>query len=268
MKRASLNDFGIRWTYWVVASGFTIAGAFAIYAIRIEPQSRVELMLYGAFFVTIGFLAFLWPVLRVREQQGIEHIITPHRRIPYRGTFVPVSYAKIGICLIGGTALGIGALLAALLTHDPADRIKGALAFAVYVSFFMIFIWQMFSRRPGVLLTDDGLVWNDYFFTTGLIRWDAVEAARMYIHCGKHNKTPSFGLRLRDVGNLRLSGNIQRKLTQNANRWGWHCYYHAESLLVPLPILEEVVNFYRQHPSARPELTTGSSMSRFQFSGQ
>ena len=112
------------------------------------------------------------------------------------------------------------------------------------------------------MLTDEGLVWNDQMFGTGLISWSDIAEVRCYTHRGQYSSPPSLGLRIKQLGGLKLSWATNRKLKVNLKRWGWHCYYHSETLLLPLPAIEKTINFYKDHPEARWELITGSALDR------
>ena len=110
MKRPTLSDIGITWCYWVSAAGFRFASAEAVYAVRFEPQSKGTILLCGAFFGLVAILAFLWPILRIREAQGIR-VIHPDHRMQFRGVLIPISQVKIVIAVLGGSICAIGAML-------------------------------------------------------------------------------------------------------------------------------------------------------------
>ncbi len=263
MKRPTFRDIGIRWWYWICAAGFGLVCAGSVYGSRIEPENERSILLCGAFFGVISLLAFLWPVFRIRERQGIEQFITPTRRVPCRGVLIPISRVKIVIGLLGGSICGIGALLCALFADEPKNRIEGALAFAGYLGLLITFLWQASKRRPGILLTSQGIVWSDYLYSTRLVRWDEITACKTYLHQGEYNKSPSLGVQFYHLERLELSAGTKRKLTNNFRRWGWHCYFHAESLLVPISDVEQMINFYRHNADARSEFVNGSIRSRF-----
>lgn len=262
MRRSTLKDLNIRWWYWLVVLTFGIAGVAAFLAIHLEGEDAGTLVVCGTLFSTISALGFLWPILRTREAQGVQFVANPSRRLPYRGILIPTSNVKNLVAVIGGTVLGIGALLAALFGDTSEHRVKGAIAFAVYLAVLLMFLRASVARKQGILLTDEGLVWNDQVFGTGLIPWSEIAEARCYIHREKYSSPPSLGLRIKQLENLKLSQTTHRRLTQNLKRWGWHCYYHSETVLLPLPTIEKTVNFYKDHPEARWELVTGSALDR------
>jgi hypothetical protein len=257
-----LEDLDIPWWYWLITVAFAVVGTAAFLAARSEKEDVALLVGCGTLFSTISVLGVLWPVLRTREIQGVRIVASPSRRLPHRGVLIPTSNVKNLIALIGGTALGMGALLAALFSDNTEHRVKGALAFAVYLGVFLTFLRATVARRQGIMLTDEGLVWNDQMFGTGLISWSEIAEVRCYIHRERYSSPPSIGLRLKQLGNVNLSSQTNRKLTENVRRWGWHCYYHAETLVVPLPAIEKTINFYKDNPGARWELATGTAVDR------
>jgi hypothetical protein len=262
MRHSTFKDLNIRWWYWLVPLAFGAAGIGAFSALNLQGEDPGTLMVCGMLFCMISVLGFLWPILRTRETQGAQFVTNPSRRLPLRGILIPTSNVKNIIAVFGGTVLGIGALLAALFGDTTEHRVKGAIAFAVYLALFLIFLKAFVARRQGILMTDEGLVWNDQMYGTGLIPWSEIAEARCYTHPEKYSSPPSLGLRVTELEKLRLSAATSRKLKENFKRWGWHCYYHSETILLPLSTIEKALNFYKDHPEARWELVTGSALDR------
>lgn len=262
MRHSTLKDLNIRWWYWVVPLTFGGAGVGAFLARHSEGEDAATLLVCGTLFSTISVLGFLWPILRTREIQGAQFVANPSRRLPYRGILIPTSNVKNMIAVFGGSVLGLGALLGALFGDTSEHRVKGAIAFIVYLALLLMFLKAFVARKQGILLTDEGLVWNDQMFGTGLIPWAEIAEARCYTHRETYSSPPSLGLRIKQLENLKLSRITNRKLTENLKRWGWHCYYHSETVLLPLPAIEKAINFYNDHPEARWELVTGSALDR------
>jgi hypothetical protein len=262
MRRSTLKDLNIRWWYWLVPLTFGAAGIGAFLVRHAKGEDSATLLVCCALFFTISLLGFLWPILRTREVQGAQFVANPSRRLPYRGIFIPTSNVKKIIAVIGGTVFGIGALLGALFGDTSEHKVKGAVAFVVYLVLCLMFLKSFVARKQGILLTDDGLVWNDHLFGTGLIPWSEIAEVRCYTHRENYSSPPSLGLRIKQLENVTLTRSTNRKLMENLKRWGWHCYYHSETVLLPLLTLQNMINFYKDHPSARWELVTGSALDK------
>ena len=262
MRHSTLKDLNIPWWYWLVVLAFGVAGIAAFLAIRLEGEDAGTLVVGGILFSTSSALGFLWPILRTREIQGAHFVANPSRRLPYRGILIPTSNVKNLVAVSGGTVLGIGALLAALFGDTSEHRVKGAISFAAYLGVFLLFLRASVARKQGILLSDEGLVWNDQMFGTGLIPWSDIVEARCYTHRQKYSSPPSLGLRIKQLENLNLNKVTSRRLQENLRRSGWHCYYHSETVLLPLPTVEKTINFYTDHPEARWELVTGKALDR------
>jgi hypothetical protein len=262
VRRTTYKDIGIGWWYWIVPAFFGAGGVGAFFAIRSEPQDKATLGTCGLFFATISLLALLWPILRVRERPGAVFISATSRRAPYRGSLIPVSNVKLIISVVGGSVLGIASGLGLLFADSLEHRAKAGIAFVVYLGFSVAFVRAVSKRMFGILLTEDGVIWNEVLLGTGLVPWSEVSDARAYVHQEKYSNAPSLGIRFRNLDALKLSRSGRRKLEENQRRTGWHCYYHAESLLLPLPLIEQAILFYKDHPEARWELVTGSAVDK------
>lgn len=262
MRHATLKTLRIGWAYWLVPCGFGAAGIVALAAVESEPGSRLELALFGMFFLSVTALAVLWPWLRTRESYGTEFLSVPTSRVPFTGTFIRASKSKLIITAVGGSIFGLFALLAAMFAGDAGHRIKGGVAFLAYLFLGAGFLRANLARRPGILLTEQGVVWNDWMYGTGLICWDRIARAEVYEHKENGRAVPTFGMFVDDLSALQIPRGTRSKLETSLRRWGWHCYYHAESLLLPLEAVAAAVAFYRSHPEARVELVNGAAVDR------
>ena len=235
-------------------------GGVAFLATRAEPENRGSLIGSGVFFLAVCVLGFLWPILRLRERMGTEFIGSPSRRLPFEGTFIPASKVKVVLLLVGATIFGISCIVLGFYSTEAEYRAKGALGFIGYACFLVVSGWSVAQRRPGILLTESGIVWIDYLYATGLVPWADVDRVQIYLHQSRHNKTPTLGILFKNLEGIQLSDRARKKCVENCSRYNFHCYYHSESLLIPLSVAQNLILYYRDHAVYRRELI-GKSVS-------
>ncbi len=261
-RRATLKDIGIRWHYWLYCFVFAAFGTGSLFAIHIEPQSKSTFLVTAGFFFTISLLSLLWPILRTQEQQGAQYISAPSQRIPLRGTLFPVSKVKLLLGVIGSSICAVVALWCLLFDDNSEHRVKSGIAVIAFIWLLCLFLRSVIQRRPGILLSTDGVLWHDYMMDGCFVPWAEITKANSYIHRAKYNNAPSFGLKVNNLDTLNISSSCRKKMNENFRLHGWHLYYHAESLLLPLAAIELAVAFYWHHPEARWELGSGAEIER------
>lgn len=262
MRRATLKELGIRWYYWLIPSAFGVAGGAAISAIKIEPESRTELITFGLFFCATSLLAFLWPILRTQEKQGVQYVSIRDRE-SHEGILIPLSKVKFRLALIGGTIFGVASLLAVIFADDIENRVNGGIAFAAYSGLAVLGLRRGLARRFGILLTEKGIFWQEPLLAPCFIPWNEISATQIYDHPEQYGRaTPTFGLLVRNLESLNLNSRTKKKLIENRHRFGWHLYFHGESLLFPLELVERAVNRYVAHIDFRGELSSGAALDR------
>ena len=237
-----------------IAFGAAGVGGFA--AMRVEPESRASLIVCGALFCTISMLGFLWPILRIRETQGVSLTSVLLRHAKLTGILLPTSRVKPCIALVGASVFGVFGILAAFFADSMEHRVKGGLAGVCYIGFIGFWFWGSLGKQKGIFLSQQGLLWQETFLAPCFIPWEQILAANRYAHPSKHSSTPSLGIRLQNIEALDVDGRTRKKLIENFNRYGWHLYYHAESLLISLEAAERSIGFYFWNPTARQELAT------------
>lgn len=262
MRRASFSEIGVRWYYWLIAVAFGLAGVGGFAAVRVEPESRSTLITCGAFFCIVSVLSFLWPFLRIREQQGPRLVEVRLERMDLRGILMPVSRVKLYIGLIGASAFGTFGLLATVFAESSEHRVKGGIGAIFFFAFVFLCLKNGIRRKMGILLTPQGVVWQDMLVRPMLLPWEQVAAAAIYTHQDKYSAHPALGLRLRDMRALNLSGRLERKLTDHAARFGFHLGFNAESLLVPLETAMRSVWFYLKNHEKRSDLLSQTGLER------
>jgi len=244
MRGATLNDLNIRWHYWLIRSAFGIAALIALLALKSEREDRFTLIACGLFFGTFSFLAVLWPLLRLREKHGVRFSSLRFAGEHLQGLWVPASSVKTWLLLLSGGVFGLAGLGLAIAPSTMEDKIKGGIAFLFYAGFAVLWCRGLLARKPGVLVSENGVLWHEVLLAPCFIRWEQISAARTYQHREKYSTTPTFGLLIQDLSGLNVSHRTKAKLVENFNRHGWHLYYHAESLLAPLETVEAVVGYY------------------------
>jgi hypothetical protein len=262
MRQASLSEIGVRWYYWLIAIAFGLAGIGGLAAVRIEPESRSTLIACGTFFCIMSVLSLLWPVMRIREQQGPRMVGTRLERMELRGILMPISRVKLYIGLIGASAFGSFGILATVFAESAEDRLKGGMGAIFFFAFVFLCLKNGIRREMGILLTSQGVVWQDILMRPIFLPWEHITAAAIYAHKDKYHTHPSLGLRLKDMRLLALAGRMEKKLAGHAARFGFHLSVNAESLLVPLETATSGVWFYLKNCEKRSELLTEAGLER------
>ena len=262
MRGATLRDLNIRWFYWLIPSVFGVAAIVALLAIKSEKEDRFTLIACALFFGAFSLLGFLWPVLRLREKHGVRFCSLRYAGESVQGMFIPASSVKVYVLLIGGGVFAITGLACAIAADSLGDRIKGAAAFLFYTGFAVLWLRGLRARKPGILLSEQGILWHEALLDPCFVPWEQISVARVYEHREKYSTPPTFGVRMRNLAHLSAGRRTKARLVENFNRHGWHLYYHAESLLAPLDTVEAAVDYYQQHGAARNELATGIAINR------
>jgi hypothetical protein len=265
MQTATFKELGIRWYYWLIVFAFGTAGAVALIATDYEPNDRATLFVCGSFFLAVSLLAFLWPVLRVREKQGARFGAMRFGATQYVGILFPASRVKVYIALIGGFVFGVVGLCGALFAGSMEYRAKGAIAFVFYVGFVVMWGKNIFAQYHGVFLSKEGIIWHETTLAPCSVPWPNILAAQIYSHKERYSVTPTFGVKVHGLDKLNISSAAKRKLHENFMRHGWHLYFHAETLLVSLVTVERMIDFYQRHTAHREELASGAALNRLQI---
>jgi hypothetical protein len=170
-RRATWAELGIRWPYWASAEVSLAVGLAVFYLGSVNQADRGLNYFFGSFFGLISLLAVAAPLLRLREQQGAIYSPQPQRRLPHQGIFIPRSSAMTMIYLFGGI-LCFGVLLFIVLTTKHSRfRVKAGIGLAGYAFLGLHFLRSFSSRRPGIILTKDGIEWNEPMLAPCFIRW-------------------------------------------------------------------------------------------------
>jgi hypothetical protein len=262
MRRATFKELGIRWHYWLIVFTFAVAGIVALVAITFEPEDRGLLLVCGAFFLIVASLALLWPLLRVREPQGVRFGSVRVDATQHVGVIFPTSKVKKRITLCGATIFGLVGLWGLFNADSVEIRVKGGVAFALYAGFLILCFRHGLAWQSGITLTKEGIVWGELMMKPCFVPWTQIAAAKVYAHKEKYSTSPTFGLLIDDLSKVEISTSARRKFQSNVRSSGWHLYFHGETLLVPLPVVESTINFYLHHPVERGELPTGAALER------
>src|SRR5688572_22715547 len=72
MRKASLKDIGVTWTYWLPIACFLGFAALGVWLILDDTEKDKSVgYVCTALFSAIAVCGILWPILRTRERQGI-----------------------------------------------------------------------------------------------------------------------------------------------------------------------------------------------------
>jgi hypothetical protein len=258
-----LRAIGVTWSYWLIPTLFGAAAVAAFAAIHVEPESTLTLIGCGALFSVISLLSFLWPLIRVREHQNVRFAVLQFRDNRLEGVLIPASRVKPTILLLGSGVFGFAGLIALIFAQELENRIKGGIAFTAYMVIALLMLRGGAGRQPGILLGESGLFIRDTF-DAFQVPWDALMNVEVYTHQEKYNTTQSLGFKLNHVELESVPKRIRNKLLQNAQRFGWHFYLHAETLLAPLEDIRDTIRIYLENPPMRGELSSGSAVARIE----
>jgi len=186
----------------------------------------------------------------------------------FQGLLIPISQVKIYLLLLGGSVFAIFGLLTVIFADTLEYRVKGALAFFFYVGFAALWFRGMSKQQKGILLSEQGIVWQEIMLAPCFIPWGSISDARAYSHRERYGTSPTLGLLIQNLDSLDLSRRTRNKLTENVRRFGWHFYCHAETLLVPLGVVERAIVYFLRHAEARPELVNGAALDRIEVFGK
>jgi hypothetical protein len=73
---------------------------------------------------------------------------------------------------------------------------------------------------------------------------------------------PTIGLNVTDPEAVQTTKHTRKKLLDSKVRHGWHLFFFAETLTVPLVLATRAIQFYLTHPEYRRELGTSSGLAR------
>lgn len=261
------RDLGITWSYWLSVSVLGIAAITAI-IITVTSHDPAEdkgvILGCGTLFAALSMLGLLWPVLRLRERGEATFSWLSSDRQRFTGLLIPVSRVKTHLTWVGSLVLGGGALWLACSADSLEHRLKGLLAFVVYLGVIVVFVRPTARKRPGILLTERGILWHPFFNAPSFIAWDNIQQARRFSKRERYVASPAFGILVMDLAQIVTSKAARKNAAAEVARHGYHFIYNAESLLWPLKYPEDAISFYLFHPQLRHELSTGAALDRVQ----
>ncbi|HEX7861397.1 MAG TPA: STM3941 family protein [Verrucomicrobiae bacterium] len=252
---------GLTKAYCATIFLFFLLGIFAL-TTEPNPNEHLNFRLIGVLFLALAGLSILWPVLRLREKEELRFATLKSGNELHVGILVPVSPANQLILGIGSLVLAGLCLTMALSDDVPSARMKGWLGFAIFLGAFIVFIITILRNKPGILLTEEGIAWNEYFHGPAFIAWEQITRAEAFLKQERYTKSHAFGLAVRDPNQIRASLGTIGSAKQRFNENGFHFLYEAESILFPPADLQSLVQHYLDNPHRRLALSTGATLDQ------
>jgi hypothetical protein len=178
----------------------------------------------------------------------------------------PMSRVK-QIVTIGGAislSVGIGALL--FFADNNENRVKGVIGLVFYVCVFALGLKSMLAGRKGIFLVPNGIIWNEMFRAPCFIPWPSVSQAALFLKKERNAGKPilTFSLNVTDPALFQTTKWSRGKFIRSKVQHGWYFYFFQETIVIPLTIVEQTIQFYWQHPEARGEIGTANALARMQ----
>src|SRR5262249_38542938 len=153
-------------------------GLFATFSQPRPDQSSQRLI--GILFLALGTLGVLWPALRLREREELKFARLRSRDHFYEGILVPVSRAYQIVTSIGSLVLAALSLTMAITDKTGDMRAEAWCGFVAFLGIFVVFSTTLARNKPGILLTSDGIVWNEFFHNPAFIEWNNLSRAEAF----------------------------------------------------------------------------------------
>lgn len=266
-RQVTLRELGVRWYYWLIAFGFGAASAVSFWAIRLEPENRLQLAICGSFLGTICLLSGAWPLLRVMETQGVKRETLRLNLRSEPAILFPLSKVKVWIAAIGAVAFAAFGGASVFLADSGEHRVRGGIAMAFFGAVLVVLGRNLIRWRPGIFISSSGIDWRESFGSRHIISWDQFVWADVYEHREQYATVRSVGLLLRSLDQISSKRRVREQLLRNFSAHGFHLYLHSESVLIPLEILARTLQFYASNPEARNELVDGTAYGRIARAG-
>ncbi len=267
MEKAVKSKFSVPWIYWVCV-GTTlfvviVSAACAFFSENVKGRRADLLGTAIVLIVTLGFA--LWPILRSREptapQRKFVHFFSLHTE----AVVFPMSRVKQFILVGGGIFLFVGVALVVVFGNGKPDQTEVviAIAFLLFAVFFGI--TSLSGGKKGIFLVSTGIIWNEMFGSPCFIPWEIVgESSIRQIPGRDAPKVWAFRLNVSEPERVDTDRRTRKKLVKSKSRRGWHFSFFQETILVPLDSVARTIEFYREHPEARGEIGTASSLARIE----
>ena len=265
MRTINKNELKLSWVYWLSISFFIAA---FVGSLALTTSSNTSDKKVGAAGVVI-FFAFaacgiVWPILRRREQQGIATEFVRTADTHCEAIFFPGSRVKEYLTLTGSGMLAAGAIWMTFIADTLYNQVRGGFGAAFMSGVFFLCLRTLAHGRKGILLLPTGIIWREMFRAPYFIPWEAIAETELFEKKEPNNPNPilTFGIRVTNQDCVKTTSWARATMVRSKVQHGWHLYFFAETICVPLTLVFAAVRLFQGQPEARNEIGTSAGLAR------
>jgi hypothetical protein len=220
----------------------------------------------GTLFLGVGIGGALWPFLRRRETNGPQQVFIHLFDMHCDAIFFPMSRAKELLTIFGAGLFVFGVTTIMLVTDNNEYRVKGGIASVFYVGVLVLGVKSLLGPRRGLYVVPDGIIWNELFRAPCFIPWPAITRASLFNKKAQYVSKPllSFGIDVSNMQSVKTTKFTRDTFRKSKARHGWNFYFYEETIVTPITLVAQTVQYYWSHPEDRTEIGTANALARIE----
>lgn len=262
MRRITMKELGMGWLHCLFPPTLffgVAAGSLHFYLV----ESRAPQLFGFIFLFGLGSASGLWPILRLREPQGVRTKLIRDKFTTSDAVHFPGSRAKEAMALLWvlSFATGIFGILGSALPLNFTTKMTIGTALLALV--FYLGVKLVAYGENGITVVPGGLYWKEIGRTTYYIPWEAIAEVGLFMKKEPNVRpVPTLGINIAQPDLVQTSKAARTAMIASRVRHGWHLYFFSETITVPLTLVEAFVQYYLTKPDARLELGTSAGLER------
>jgi len=160
--------------------------------------------------------------------------------------------------------MAVGATWLTFIAESHLDRLRAGLGAIVVGGAFFLCLKTYFDGRKGIILLPGGIIWREMFRAPCFIPWEAIEETALFEKKVPNNPklVLTFGINVKHPALAQTTRWARGAMIRSKAEHGWHLFFFAETICVPLALVLVVVRLFHGQPELRREIGTPAGFAR------
>lgn len=262
MRKITMKEMGMGWLHCLAPTVLFFTGAAGSLYLYVA-EHRASHFFGFVFLFGLGSAAGLWPILRLRESQGVRTKFIRDKFTTSEAVHFPGSRTKEAMALLWLMTFATGILGIVGGDAQVDVRTKFAMATAILAVIFYLSLRLVAYGDNGIAIVPEGIRWKEIGRAAYFIPWEAIAEVGLFMKKEPNVRpVPTFGINMAKPAMVQTSKAAHNRMIASRAHHGWHLYFLSETVTVPFNLVEASVQYYLSNPEARRELGTSAGLER------